>query len=63
VSSATSQNGVTFGGVIFMEANTQSPGLVAHRNFTPGYTLGGRFFIQSSTPTALNAGDFWIQIP
>ena len=32
------------------------------RNVTSGYTSGGQVFVSSSTPTAGNQGDIWIQI-
>lgn len=53
---------VLVGGNLRVEAASVANGRVVHRNITSGYELGGRFFIQSSQPTALNTGDFWIQI-
>jgi hypothetical protein len=61
LSQASSSGNSLVGGALLVD-QASGTGKSAHRNQTSGYELGGRFFIQSTQPTALNTGDFWIQI-
>jgi hypothetical protein len=61
LSQASSSGNSLVGGALLVD-QASGTGKSAHRNQTSGYELGGRFFIQSTTPTALNTGDFWIEI-
>jgi hypothetical protein len=55
LSAASGTNNVKIGGVLY--ANTTAAVL---RSVTPSYTDGGRVFISGTTPTAVAAGDIWI---
>jgi hypothetical protein len=61
LSQANTSGNSLVGGALLVDQSSGT-GKSTHRNVTSGYELGGRFFIQSTQPTALNTGDFWIQI-